>query len=401
MDTKDELKALFDAQRIEISTLVKNEAEAAATKAVENVLDKLPEVKAKMNANIEIEVAEEDQPFKSAGEFFMAVKNAGLAPHAINPKLKRLQENLKATGLSEAQPSQAGFLVPQQTASGIVEKMYGTGTLLSLFTNRDPVAGNNMTYNVVDETSRADGSRSGGITAYWGAEGGTKTASKPTFRQLELKLKKVYALCVATDELLEDAPALAGWLSRTVPNELRFKVEDAMINGDGVGKPLGILNSGALKTATRTDDNEIDSLDIARMWAGRYAGAKDYVWLGNQSIFPQLLNLTVGNMPVYLPAGGLSGLPYSTLMGAPYYDIEYGAALGTIGDLLLVSPSQYQMIEKAGGIQTASSIHVYFTSDESAFRFVYRVDGAPIWQSALTGKDALTYSPFVGLASTT
>jgi HK97 family phage major capsid protein len=393
---KEEMKALFDEQKTSISELVKNEATAAATKAVADVLDKLPEVKAKMNATVEVVVAEEDQPFKSDGEFYMSVKNAAIAPHAIDPRLK----SLKATGLSEAQPSQAGFLVPQQTAPGIIEKMYTTGSLLSVMSNRDPVIGYGMSYNLVDETSRADGSRNGGVTGYWGAEGGTKTASKGKFRQLELKLKKVYALCVATDELLEDAPTLGNWLNRVAPDELRFKVEDAIVNGDGVGKPAGILTSPAFKSAVRTDANEIDALDIGRMWAARFVGVNDYIWLGNQSIFPQLLTLTIGNMPVYIPAGGLGGLPYSTLLGRPYYDTEYNPVLGTLGDLMLVSPSQYQMIDK-GGVQVASSIHVYFTTDESAFRFVYRIDGAPTWNSTLTLKDTNTVSPYVGLAATT
>lgn len=390
----EEIKAMFEKQATDIKELVKTEANSAAAKAVEDVLDKLPEVKAKLGA-VEVIKAEEDQPFKSQGEFFMAVKDAAIMPSQLDPRLK----GLKATGLSEAQPSQAGFLVPQQTAAGIVEKMYGTGTVLSLFTNRDRVQGNNMTYNVVDETSRATGSRYGGVRAYWMAEGGTKTASKPTFRQLELKLKKIAALCVATDELLEDAPALESWLTRTVPDELRFMVEDSIINGDGVGKPLGLRN-GPIVSATRTDANEIDALDLGRMWASRWAGVNDYIWLGNQSIFPQLLTLAIGNSPVFLPPGGLSGLPYGTLLGRPYYDVEYLPTLGTAGDLLLVSPSQYQMIEK-NGIQTASSIHVYFTTDESAFRFVYRVDGAPIWNSTLTGFDAGTYAPVVQLAATT
>ena len=137
------------------------------------------------------------------------------------------------------------------------------------------------------------------------------------------------------------------------------------------------------------------------MLAARYAGVNDYIWLGNQSIFPQLLNLTIGQMPMFMPAGGLSGLPYSTLLGRPYFDTEYNPALGTLGDLMLVSPSQYQMIEKSGGIQSASSIHVYFTTDESAFRFVYRVDGAPTWNSTFTLKDTNTLSHFGGLGAIT
>jgi HK97 family phage major capsid protein len=72
-----------------------------------------------------------------------------------------------------------------------------------------------------------------------------------------------------------------------------------------------------------------------------------------------------------------------------------------LGDLLLASPSQYALITK-GGVQAASSIHVRFVYDETAFRFVYRVDGQPVWASSVTANDgSSTISPFVALAATT
>jgi HK97 family phage major capsid protein len=172
-----------------------------------------------------------------------------------------------------------------------------------------------------------------------------------------------------------------------------------MLNGSGAGMPLGILNSPALVTFARVDASEIDATDIGLMWGRRFAGYNDYIWLGNQGIFGQLMNLVIGTTPVFLGAGGLSGLPYATLLGRPYFETEYNPALGDIGDLLLVSPSAYQMIEKSGGVQAASSIHVAFTTDQSVFRFVYRIDGAPSWMSALTGNDGVTRSPFVALTS--
>jgi HK97 family phage major capsid protein len=375
----------------ELQALLQEVSVNSAKEAVKLFRESEP---AEKSADIKIVKDEAEQPFKDAGEFFMAVKAAAYYPAHFDRRLLPL----KATGLNEAIPSQGGFLVPEQTSAAILEKTFNTGALLAQFP-RDQVQGNGMIYNVVDESSRADGSRFGGITGYWLAEAATKTASKPKFRQLELKLHKVAALCVATDELLEDASALQAWIMRTVPMELRFKIEDAIINGSGAGMPLGILNSPALVTFARIDASEIDAVDIGKMWGRRYAGASDYIWLGNQGIFSQLLNLVVGTTPVFLPAGGLSGLPYATLLGRPYFDSEYLPVLGDIGDLLLVSPSAYPMIEKAGGVQAASSIHVYFTSDETAFRFVYRIDGAPSWISALTGNDGVTYSPFVALTS--
>jgi HK97 family phage major capsid protein len=373
----------------ELQALLKEVSENSAKEAVKSFRES--DIK---TADIKITKDEAEQPFKSNSEFFQAVKSAAFFPGSMDKRLLPLKQQ----GMNETIPSHGGFLVPNQVSNTILEHVYETGTLLSLFP-RDPVVGNSMTYNVVDETSRADGSRYGGITGYWLGEAANKTASHPLFRQLKLKLKKVCALCVATDELLEDANALESWLMKTIPMELRFRVEDAIINGTGVGMPLGILPSPARIAVTRQDTDEIDATDIGNMWSRRYAGAKDYVWLGNPAIFPQLLNLVVSTTPVFLPSGGLSGLPYATLLGRPYYETEYQPTLGLPGDLLLISPSAYPMIEKSGGIQGAKSIDVYFVTDESAFRFVYRVDGAPSWSGTLTGNDTVTVSPFVSLTS--
>ena len=380
--------------KMEITPELQALLDAGAENAVKKFRESEP---AEKTADIKITKDEAEQPFKSPSEFFQAVKVAGQYPASIDKRLLPL----KQTGMGETVPSHGGFLVPEQVAGGILEKVYGVGTLMSIFP-RDPVQGNSMTYNVVDETSRADGSRYGGLYGYWMAEAAQKTASHPLFRQLELKLKKVAALVYATDELLEDANALQSWIMNTVPNELRFRVEDAIVNGTGVGQPLGILSSPALIALARTTTDAFDSADIGRMWGRRYPGVNDYVWLASHTLFPSLLNLAVGTTPVFLPPGGLSGLPYATLLGRPYYETEYQPAAGTQGDIILVSPSCYKMIEKSGGIQSASSIHVNFIYDESVFRFVYRVDGCPLWASAVTEHDAVTtISPYVTLAATT
>lgn len=391
---KEELIAILGEFKTDVAKVAAESAEAAVKKYADELA---PEVKAGFAGHVEIVKDEADQPFKSAGEFLVSVKNAAISPHSIDRRLLPL----KATGMNEAIPSQGGFLVQQDMQAGILQRMYGVGGLLSRFSPMT-VSGNGMLINAIDETSRADGSRFGGVLGYWLNEGGTKTATKPKFRQIDLKLKKVAALCYATDELLEDAVALESWINQYVPEELRFKVEDSIMNGDGVGKPLGILTSPALVSATRTDANEIDNNDIARMWARRWVGASDYVWFAAPNIMPQLLAMTVGQMPVYLPPGGLSGSQYGSIFGRPLIETEYNPALGTLGDLLLVSPSQYALIQK-GGIQAASSIHVQFVTDETAFRFVYRVDGEPAWNSALTpfNGSSDTVSPFVALAATT
>ena len=336
-------------------------------------------------------------PFKPT-EFFKAVYNAEVQ-HTIDKRLLPL----KASGINEAIPSQGGFLVQQDIAAGINENMWGIGKVLSRFA-ADIVSGNGMKIRAVDETSRAAGSRMGGVRGYWLAEAAQATSSQPKFREINLDLKKVAALVYCSDEMLEDEAFMGTWISRSVPNELRFLVEDSIIDGTGIGMPLGILQSGSLVSATRTDASEVDALDIGRMMAARYQGVDDYVWFINSSVMPQLMQMSVGGsgyQAVFLPPGGLSQKPYGVLQGYPVIETEYNPYLGTVGDILLASPSQYALITK-GGVQAASSIHVKFDYFETAFRFQMRVDGQPLWASAVTAFDGTaSISPFVALAATT
>jgi HK97 family phage major capsid protein len=112
------------------------------------------------------------------------------------------------------------------------------------------------------------------------------------------------------------------------------------------------------------------------------------------------LGVGAGGLPAYMPPGGLSVAPYGTLKGRPIIEIEQCAALGTVGDIMLVDLSQYLTIEK-GGLQSASSIHVQFVTDETAFRFVMRNNGQPLWDSPLTPYKGTTstLSPFITLAT--
>jgi HK97 family phage major capsid protein len=369
----------------------------------------------------------EGNPFKSFGEFLQTVANnnrdprlkavksdvPGLQGHfdvtkAMGPEFVGSMSAVKApTGLQEGIPSAGGFLVGTDRAAGLMSRVYNVGSLIQ----RADMVGlsanaNGMTFYAEDETSRANGSRRGGIRAYWAAEAEEKTASKPKFREMELKLRKAVGLVYATDELLADATALESWIMANLPEELSFVVEDAMINGSGVGQPLGILNSGALVSVAKETGQAATTLvaeNISKMWARRWLGGRNYVWLVNQDVEPELDNLAygvgTGGQLVYMPPGGLADAQFGRLKGRPVIPVEYAATLGTVGDIILADMSQYQMIDK-GGVQSASSIHVRFIYDETVFRFVYRVDGQPKWDAPLTPfKGTNTVSPFVVLAT--
>jgi HK97 family phage major capsid protein len=214
-------------------------------------------------------------------------------------------------------------------------------------------------------------------------------------------------LCYATDELLQDASAMGAVMTQAFNEEFGFMVDNAIINGLGAGQPLGIMLSPALVSQAAEVGQAADTVvheNIVKMYSRMPARNRaNAVWIINQDVEPQLytMGLPVGaaGMPSYMPPGGLSGAPYATLMGRPVLAMEQADTVGDLGDIMFVDPSQYLMIDK-GGVQSASSIHVAFLTDETAFRFVYRCDGQPMWVAPVTPfQSAITLSPFVALAA--
>jgi len=311
-------------------------------------------------------------------------------------------------GGSEVDPTGGGFLVQVDFAAAIWMLAHDMGEILSRV-NKIPISSssNGLKIPGVDETSRANGSRWGGVSSSWVAEGVNPGASKPKFKLVEFDLKKMMSVAYITDELLQDSTALTGIYGQAFSEEIMFMTEDAIFEGDGVGKPLGILNSASRvtvgaevgqKTKTVVKEN-IDNI-WSRMWS---RSRKNAVWLINQDIEPQLFQLNqavgTGGQLVFMPPGGIAMQPNASLMGRELHATEYNAALGTEGDISLVDLSQYTLVDK-NSVQMASSMHVAFLTDEMAFRITYRVDGKPMWSLPLTPfKGSATKSPFVTLAT--
>ena len=391
--TEDEQKEI-DGYESEIRSWDESISRAEKMLAIEpedrSVTEK-PEVKPMPNKG-------EEKRFATFGEQLLAAYRAAAPGGKVDERLT----TRAASGLNESTPSDGGFLVQQDFVTELLKRTYETGILASR-AKKIPIStnANGMKINAVDEDSRANGSRWGGVQTYWEGEADELTGSKPKFRQLELSLKKLTGLCYATDELLQDAAALEAVIRQAFAEEFGFKIDDAILDGSGEGEPLGILKSGAIvKVEKEKDQTDIITVEnLIKMWNRLWARSRaNAVWYINQELEPYLYTLKLGDKPVYIPAGGLSEKPYGTLFGRPVIPLEQCSAAGDIGDIVLADIGQYLLIDK-GGVKAASSIHVRFLYDESVFRFIYRVDGKPIWNKPLTPyKGSSSVSPFVTLA---
>jgi len=343
--------------------------------------------------------------FESFGDQLMAIANAGRPNGSIDNRLAEIQNY---SGMGTAAGGDGGFLVQTDFANEVFKIAFETGMLSSLCREIEIGAQSNaIEVPYIKESSRVNGSRWGGVQVYRVAEGGTATASKPVIGKHRIELEKLMGIGYATEELLRDATAMGSLMTQAFGEEFGYKLDDEIINGNGAGECLGILNSNALVAVAKATGQEADTVLAEnlnamyhRFLSRRRANA---VWLVNPDVEAQfdemVLPIGTGGVPVYLPAGGYADTPYSRLKGRPVMPIEQCAALGDQGDVILADLSQYALIRK-GRLQQATSMHVRFIYDEMAFRFTMRVNGQPLLHNAITPANGTnTRSAFVTLAA--
>ena len=335
----------------------------------------------------------EGSGFKSLGEFI----RAGMKDQPTNSKFKSFKEQHAASfskvktiqGMSTQVAEDGGYLVYPEYSSGILEHIYRN----DIFGRTDnySIVGNQLTFLRNAETSRKTGSRHGGLRGYWVGEGNQINASKPRTREVTCRLKKLAVMVYLTNELIDDAgPAAEQYVTRKAAEEFNFMLGDSIFNGSGVGQPLGIMNSGALLVMLAEAGqlaNTITTPNIDKMWARRLGplvdGNGQYAWYHNQDVCPQLDALagdfgTTGGWPFYRTDNQVVKDAPQSLKGAPRYITEFQKTLGDQGDLVLADLGQVLSISK-GGVSQEASIHVEFDTDQTAIRFIMRVDAKP-WE---------------------
>lgn len=338
--------------------------------------------------------------WRTMGEFANGVRKASRG--IVDP---RLVANAPATYGGETTNADGGYALPPDFRADIMTLVQGEDSLLSL-TDQQTTSSNQMT---VPMDSTTPWQTSGGVQAAWVDEATDIGLSKPALGQLTVKAYKLAALVPMTDELLEDASSMSNYLRTKVPQKFVSAINTAIIDGNGTGKPQGMLSSASKITQAAESGQGAGTVvakNVVKMWGRLYAQLRSgAVWLINQDVEQQLQMLampgTNPQVPLYVPPGGFADAPYGRLFGRPVMSFEACKAVGTEGDIILTNPKSYLTVLKSSGMRQDVSIHVYFLSDVTAFRFIMRVGGQSWWSSALTRQNGSnTLSNIITLNST-
>lgn len=166
--------------------------------------------------------------------------------------LKALRSNFKQVSniLQEGVDADGGYLVPEEYDNRLIDVLDEENIMRKLATKITTSGEHKIN---IAATKPA---------ASWIEEGGALTFGDATFDQILLDAHKLHVAIKVTEELLYDnAFGLENYIITQFGKALANAEEDAFLNGDGVGKPLGLFaaNGGGqvaetLTAALKADD---------------------------------------------------------------------------------------------------------------------------------------------------
>lgn len=208
------------------------------------------------------------------------------------------------------------------------------------------------------------------------------------------------SLFYSTDrETLENTTAVSSDMQESFIGA-RAELEDHLaIMGDGVGKPLGILNeksTGTLKIP-RTTTAQVQFGDILKMAKHMYPRAKNVNWEISLDLYEQIAGMTdKQDRLIMIPGDATKGVP-DILHGRPIHWNEHCPSAGKTGDIMLVSWDYYYLYDGSTYFFDVDK-YTKFLEDEIRVKYTFRQDGDTWVKEPLKLKNAgIDVSPFVAL----
>ena len=154
--------------------------------------------------------------------------------------------------LQEGNDQQGGYLVPVEYDNRLIDVLNEENIMRSLAT-KITTSGEHKINIAATKPAAA-----------WIEEGGSLSFGEATFDQIMMDAYKLHVAIKVTEELLYDAAFnLEGYIIDQFGKALANAEDDAFLNGDGKGKPMGVFdttNGGQYNTTTSTANISADDI---------------------------------------------------------------------------------------------------------------------------------------------
>lgn len=274
--------------------------------------------------------------------------------------------------------SSGGYLVPPEISSELIVLREQAAVVRSLCSAVS-----------VDSSSIQIAAVTSGTQAQWVAELATKPSQDMTFGQVTANVFTAAGLGIISNQLLQDArTSIDSLIISDLAKRLATLEEVAFLNGDGSGKPTGILNTSGVNSTSLTSTTVPDLLDaitdaIVNVQTN-YQGNPSHILMhprtwarivkARESTSPSTYLIGAGETSFgrrgsdALPGGELFGLPVVLTKNMPT-----NLGTGTNESRVIVGNFGEGLILDRQGITVDQSPHVYFSTNQTVFRAEERV----------------------------
>ena len=211
--------------------------------------------------------------------------------------------------------------------------------------------------------------------AYWTAEEAAFTEGDDAFAQITLSAYKAATIIKVSEELLQDS---AFNLDQYIANEFGRRIgaleEAAYVNGDGSGKPTGVIGGGtvgvtAASASAITSDELIDLFHaLSRPYRARAT------WLMADSTAKVIRKLKDSDNQYLWQPGLQAGQP-DRLLGRPVAISDSVPAIAASAKVIAFGDYSYYWIADRGGRVFQRLNELYAANGQVGFRAFERTDG--------------------------
>ncbi len=270
--------------------------------------------------------------------------------------------------------TEGGYLVPDEYERTLVQALQEENKLRSLCKVIHTSSGDRKIPLVA-----------GHGTASWVDEEGAIPESDDSFGQISLGAHKIASMVKVSEELLKDSVFdVESYIANEFARRVGDAEEAAFINGDGAGKPIGLLHStnGAatgVTAASSTAFTADELIDLVYSLKAPYR--KHALFLFNDQTIKAVRKLKDGNGQ-FLWQAGLNGQP-DTLLGYRYETSYHMPLIGAGAKPILFGDfSSYWIADREGrSIQRLNEL--YAATGQIGFRVTQRLDARLVQQEGM------------------
>lgn len=223
-------------------------------------------------------------------------------------------------------------------------------------------------------------------TASWVDEEGTIPESDDSFGQVSIGAFKLATLIKVSEELLNDSVFnLQSYISREFARRIGNKEEDAFFNGNGEGKPTGILASsgGAQTGVTATSATALTFDEILDLFYSLKAPYRNKaVFVMNDSTVKAVRKLKDGNGQYLWQPSLQAGAP-DTILNRPLYTSAFVPTIAAGAKTVIFGDFSYYWVADRQGRVFKRLNELYAATGQVGFLASQRVDGKLILPEAI------------------